>query len=162
MDPASALTPPAPLFFQFASKRARPIADVARLCLSDVAPDVFIKQQTLPIEADGCARHFPDVLFVGRIPFFSRESRVADRQAISLRLLKVDLLARHVTKIVTGKGGNSQSPARVRGQRDGDLRETDTSDVVPIGIGPRNEGRVRESTIDGGSVVRTPSSNEGP
>ena len=61
-------------------------ADVARLCLFDVAPDVLIKQQALPIETDRCARHFPDVLFVGRIPFLDRESRVADRQTIGLRL----------------------------------------------------------------------------
>ena len=77
----------------------------------DVAPDVLIKQQALPIETDRCARHFTDVLFVGRIPFLDRESRVADRQTIGLRLTKVDLLARQVTEVVPGKGGSSQPPA---------------------------------------------------
>ena len=34
------------------------------------------------------------------------------------------------------------TPARVRGQGDGDLRETNPGDVVPIVIGPRNEHRI--------------------
>ena len=50
-------------------RRVALFADAARLCRSDVAPDVLIKQQTLPIEADRSIRHPSDVLFMCRVSF---------------------------------------------------------------------------------------------
>ena len=77
------------------------------------------------------ARHLPHVSLVRRIPFLDRESRIAGRQTIGLRLRKVDLLACHVTEVVSGEVGGE---VRVLNESLLDMAENQTFGRIAISM----------------------------
>ena len=73
------------------------LADAACLRLCDVPLDVFVQQESLPLELLRGLRDLLDVVRVTRVAFRDGAPGITGRQALGLRLWEGDLLAPRIT-----------------------------------------------------------------
>ena len=72
--------------------------------------NVLVEHQALSIQKHCGTRDRRHVLLVRRITFLDRQSRVTNREAVGLCLLKVNLLAKGITEVVACEWRRAQRP----------------------------------------------------
>jgi len=118
------------------------VADRAGLGRGDDAVDVLLEEEALAGEGLGGGADLRDVAVVAGIALLDRRARVAGGQAIGAGPGERDGLAEGVAQVGAGERGGAEAVAGVRGERDRDVRESDTRAIVAVGVGCGDEDRV--------------------